>query len=130
MDDYKAPWQVRQEGERAHERGEGSFRNPYGGSYEYEDHQRERLWDDGHRDAQRREGNRAEEEAEERRAWRRREEEQRRWEHEDQMRREEEEYNRQIADEVEDVCKACGEPGYCSCCAADDARKRRLEEGE
>ena len=32
-------------------------------------------------------------------------------------------------DEVEDVCEACGEPGYCSCCAADDRRKRRMEEG-
>lgn len=30
--------------------------------------------------------------------------------------------------EPEPVCEECGEPGYCSCCAADDERKRRKEE--
>ena len=33
-----------------------------------------------------------------------------------------------VRDKPEPVCTSCGEPGYCSCCAADDERKRRKEE--
>ena len=34
-----------------------------------------------------------------------------------------------VKDKPEPVCTSCGAPGYCSCCNADDRRKRMKEEG-
>lgn len=89
------PWTAEREGERAFERGEGYWRNPYRddgwGRSRCED--ADRAWQRGYRDAERREEERqAERRAEERRReearWRQQEQEQ----YDEQMRAEEEAY--------------------------------------
>lgn len=78
--DCPTRWEAEREGQRAFERGEGSWRNPYNGDWHNgrlgdgcED--AERAWRDGHRGAERREEERQEEQRiEQRREMHRREE--------------------------------------------------------
>jgi hypothetical protein len=89
---YKTRSECRREGERAFERDRyGDHRNPYSryGSYDEASHHRD--WDDGFRDADRRDQERREEEE-----CRERREAQRRHEREMERQREEEEYYRDM----------------------------------
>lgn len=59
-------WEARREGERAHDRGYGSFRNPYGGYGESACEEAERAWRSGWYDAERQQEEREAEAAQER----------------------------------------------------------------
>ncbi len=60
--DYKSPYEIRREGERAYERGSGSFRNPYDQYGDYDERRARDEWDYGYRSARRHEEERQEQE--------------------------------------------------------------------
>jgi hypothetical protein len=76
-------WEAERQGERAYERGEGSWRNPYREEWG-RDHceDAERAWRDGHRNAERHEEERR---AEQRQQERRQREQQEQWDYERQQ---------------------------------------------
>lgn len=96
-------WTAHREGERAYERGSGSYSNPYdhwngGGGCRGA----EREWESGRRDAERRAEEQREQEAASRRARHQREEQEMQWAYEAQCRADEEQrYHEECQAELE-----------------------------